>query len=83
MERIIRKFGIDKAKFSRFEQAVQKHGFYFIIIARFIPVARELNGLISGSLGMSFGRYMAGNIIGAALWIAVWVCLPYYLGVKL
>jgi len=81
--RIIALFRLDAAKFTRFQAQVQKHGFWFIIVARFIPVARELNGLIGGSLGMSFSRYMAGNIIGAFFWLLAWVALPYFLGVEL
>jgi len=78
--RFIRLFRIDPDKLAKLEQTAQKHGVYFIIIARFIPVAREMNGLLSGSLKIDFRRFMTGNCIGAFLWIAAWCFLPYLLG---
>lgn len=78
--RIIALFHIDPRKFAKFQVLVRDKGLYFVIIARFLPVAREINGLLSGSLGMGFGRYMIGNCIGAFLWVLVWGALPYFFG---
>jgi len=78
--RLARFFRFDAQKLARFEAMVEKRGVYFVAIARFIPLARELNGLICGSLGMSGRHYLAGNLAGACLWILCWGVLPDMFG---
>ncbi|KAA6204721.1 MAG: DedA family protein [Candidatus Tokpelaia sp.] len=71
---------LDRQKFAGFAAMTATKGVYFVVIARFIPLAREFNGLICGSLGMSFGRYLTGNFIGALLWVLCWGALPDIFG---
>jgi membrane protein DedA with SNARE-associated domain len=51
-----------------------------IIIARFVVLARQLNGVAAGSLGMHWARFLTFNCIGAALWVGFWSTLAFWLG---
>lgn len=61
----------------KFENALNCRGFYFVASARFIVVARQLNGVIAGSGGMAFLKFLPANIVGAALWVLVWGGGPF------
>lgn len=71
---------IRQTQLDRFEKLLNEKGAWFIITARFIVIARQLNGVIAGAGGMNFPRFMAANIFGAALWTLAWGLGPYMLG---
>ena len=43
-------------------------------------MARQLNGIVAGSLGLSWLRFFLANALGAALWVGFWGTLAYWLG---
>jgi membrane protein DedA with SNARE-associated domain len=43
-------------------------------------VLRQLNGVVAGTLGMNWWRFLLFNALGGALWVATWVLGAYYLG---
>src|SRR5690349_20148259 len=47
----------------------QRHGGKIIIVARFIEGLRQANGIIAGTTGMHWARFVAFNAVGAALWV--------------
>lgn len=51
-----------------------------IIVARFIEGLRQANGIIAGTSGMAWVRFVIFNAIGAALWVAVWTGIGYFSG---
>jgi membrane protein DedA with SNARE-associated domain len=53
-------------------------GFYLVMIARFLPVLRQLNGLIAGSVNMPWHRFIVAQMIGALLWTSVYGLGPYF-----
>ena len=57
-----------------------RYGGATVTFARFFSVLRQLNGIVAGTLGMDWRRFLAFNSLGAALWVGVWVLGPYYLG---
>jgi membrane protein DedA with SNARE-associated domain len=57
-----------------------RHGGKIIIIARFIEGLRQANGIIAGTTGMHWKRFVIFNAIGAALWVAVWTSIGYFSG---
>jgi membrane protein DedA with SNARE-associated domain len=65
---------------AKVERFVQRYGAPVIIIARFVVVARQLNGIAAGSLGMHWLRFLTYNCIGAALWVGFWSTLAFWLG---
>jgi membrane protein DedA with SNARE-associated domain len=58
----------------------ERHGGKVITIARFIEGLRQANGIIAGSTGMHWARFLAYNALGAALWVAVWASVGYLSG---
>jgi membrane protein DedA with SNARE-associated domain len=58
----------------------ERHGGKVITIARFVEGLRQANGIIAGTTGMHWRRFLAFNAIGAALWVAVWTSVGYFSG---
>ena len=58
----------------------QPHGAWIITVARFIEVLRQANGIVAGTTGMRWRRFLAFNALGAALWVGAWVSLGYLAG---
>ena len=57
-----------------------RHGGKIIIVARFIEGLRQANGIIAGTTGMQWTRFLIFNAIGAALWVLVWTSVGYFSG---
>jgi membrane protein DedA with SNARE-associated domain len=57
-----------------------RHGGKIIIVARFIEGLRQANGIIAGTSGMEWTRFLIFNAIGAALWVIVWTSIGYFSG---
>ena len=58
----------------------ERRGASIIVIARFVEGLRQANGIVAGTTGMHWARFLAFNAIGAALWVAVWTCVGYFSG---
>lgn len=78
--RYARRFGVPRARVEKIFERFNRHGGWFVFLARFFDVARQVNGLIAGSAQMSFRRFLFFNSIGAAMWVALWGFGSYYLG---
>lgn len=70
--------GLTPERRERFELQVRTRGVYLVATARFVVVLRQLNGVLAGSTGMPYRRFLVANIIGAAAWSAVWGLGPYF-----
>ena len=62
------------------EDHFNRHGGKVVTIARFIPVLRQLNGILSGIIGMHWAKFLAFNALGAVLWVGTWAGLGYLAG---
>ena len=58
----------------------ERHGGWIIIIARFVEGLRQANGIIAGMSGIHWAKFLVFNVIGAALWVAVWTSVGYFSG---
>jgi membrane protein DedA with SNARE-associated domain len=58
----------------------ERHGGKVIVGARFIEGLRQANGIIAGTIGMHWARFVAFNALGAALWVGVWTAVGYASG---
>jgi membrane protein DedA with SNARE-associated domain len=58
----------------------ERHGGWIIIVARFIEGLRQANGIIAGMSGIHWAKFLVFNMIGAALWVAVWTSVGYFSG---
>jgi len=58
----------------------QKYGKTTIVISRFVPIVRTITPFISGIGKMKSGQFALYNIIGAVLWVSIFLTLGYFVG---
>ena len=73
--RFVNKNYIEKTK-----EFYKKHGGKTIVIARFIPIIRTFAPFIAGVGKMNYLRFLIFNIIGAIVWVGIFVFSGYYFG---
>jgi membrane protein DedA with SNARE-associated domain len=71
---------LTRERLDKAEIFFNRHGAWIITIARFVEVLRQANGIVAGTTGMRWGRFLAFNALGAALWVGTWVSLGYLAG---
>ena len=80
--RLLERFGpyvkLTPERLAKIEAQMPYKGFYLVMIARFLPVLRQLNGLIAGSVNMPWHRFIVAQMIGALLWTSVYALGPYF-----
>ncbi|MEU2715677.1 VTT domain-containing protein [Streptomyces sp. NPDC007205] len=67
-------------RFQAAEEFFTRHGGEIVTGARFIEGLRQLNGIIAGTSGMPWRRFLVFNALGAALWVGPWATLAYVAG---
>ena len=58
----------------------EKYGGVTITVARFLPFVRTFAPFVAGVAAMSHGLFQMWNLIGAVLWIALFIGLGYFFG---
>ncbi|MBS0543513.1 MAG: DedA family protein [Proteobacteria bacterium] len=58
----------------------ERHGGKTIIIARFMPIIRTFAPFVAGMGTMDYRRFLAFNVVGAALWVGPLVMAGYWFG---
>jgi membrane protein DedA with SNARE-associated domain len=74
------RIGVTEDRFAWVEAFFHRFGGAVVLVARFFVVVRQLNGLVAGTVGMGWWRFLACNAIGAALWVGAWGFGVYYFG---
>lgn len=78
-ETLLKRYGryvfMNEEKIKSTHKFFNKYGALVVIVARFIEGLRQLNGIIAGSYGMKWVKFLTFNIIGATLWVSLWVFL--------
>lgn len=72
--------GIKEHHLAKVEHFFERFGGVIVVFARFVEVLRQLNGVVAGTMGMPWWRFVTYNAIGAALWVGVWGMGIYFLG---
>ncbi|MEV7796936.1 DedA family protein [Streptomyces sp. NPDC087512] len=67
-------------RFHKAEVFFTRHGGVVVTVARFVEGLRQVNGIIAGTSGMPWRRFVAFNALGAALWVGLWVTVAYVAG---
>lgn len=79
-------FTSGRFRFLKQEYLDKTHAFYLkyggktIIIARFIPIIRTFAPFVAGIGTMPYRKFIAYNVIGAALWVGIFVYAGFYFG---
>ncbi|HEY3895525.1 MAG TPA: DedA family protein [Pseudonocardiaceae bacterium] len=77
--RLVERFGryllITPQRLDTAERFFGRHGGKVVTIARFVEGLRQANGIIAGTTGMRWRRFLAFNVLGAALWVGIWAGL--------
>jgi len=60
------------ARLAKMEALFERRGGVVVGFGRFVDGLRQLAGVAAGSLGMSFGKFFAWNVVGALAWVGFW-----------
>lgn len=58
----------------------ERYGGKAIILARFVPIVRTFAPFVAGVAKMHYHKFIAYNVIGGGLWVALFLGLGYALG---
>ena len=72
------KVGLTDGRFNGIERVYARYGSATVLFARFFSILRQLDGIVAGTLGMSWWRFVLLDAVGTALWVTVWVFAPAY-----
>ncbi|NNH75499.1 DedA family protein [Nocardia uniformis] len=71
---------INTRNLTRVSELLHRHGFFAVLVARWIPWVRTLCPLVAGAAGMDHRKYTIASTIGAILWAPVLLLVGYYAG---
>ena len=66
------KIGVTESRLASVEGVFRGMAAAVVLVARFFAVVRQLNGIVAGTVGMGWWRFLACNAVGAALWVSTW-----------
>lgn len=65
-------------RLERAREFLNRHGWWSVVLARWIPWVRTLAPLIAGAARMDVRRYVASTTVGAVAWVPALVIAGYY-----
>ncbi|MEU8266128.1 DedA family protein [Sphaerisporangium sp. NPDC049002] len=74
---------LPERRFQAAEAFFRRHGAPIITVARFIDGFRQFNGIVAGTTGVEWRRFLTFNVLGAFLWVGLWTTLGYLAGTNI
>ncbi|MBN9611281.1 MAG: alkaline phosphatase [Actinobacteria bacterium 69-20] len=71
---------LTESRLTRVEGFFARYGGAVVTFARFVEGLRQLNGIAAGISKMAWVKFLAFNLLGAALWCGLWITLGYLAG---
>jgi len=71
---------LKKSYLDRTHAFYERHGGKTIILARFVPIVRTFAPFVAGVGAMTYSRFLLYNVVGAVLWVGLFVPLGYFFG---
>jgi membrane-associated protein len=75
-----RNFIMNESVVAKTHQFFDRYGARAVILARFVPILRALIPMLAGISKMDYKRFTKLNLIGATVWIVVFMVPGYWLG---
>lgn len=72
--------GLTAQVLEKIETRFRSGGLWIVMFARFVPILRQLNGLVAGSLALPFTLFLMAQSVGALLWTSLYCLGPYFFG---
>ena len=69
-----------KDDLDRTDAVYEKDGGKTVILARFVPIIRTFAPFVAGVGAMSYPKFITYNVIGAVLWVGLFVPAGYFFG---
>jgi membrane-associated protein len=71
---------LNKNHLDRTHEFYERYGGKTIIIARFVPIVRTFAPFVAGVGSMTYGRFIAYNVVGGILWVAICLFAGFFFG---
>ena len=75
-----RNFILNQKVLDRTHEFFEKYGTRAVVLARFVPILRALIPMLAGISRMDIKRFTQLNLIGATVWVGVFMLAGYWLG---
>ena len=75
-----RNFILNEKVLARTHEFFEKYGARAVVLARFVPILRALIPMLAGISRMDLKRFTQLNLIGATVWVGVFMLAGYWLG---
>ena len=74
------RIGLRPERLGKVESIYATYGPITVVFARFVAFLRQLNGPVAGVLNTAWSRFVLLDMLGAAMWVAVWMLFGHYVG---